>query len=84
MSSSGSVALMLAAHLVHHVPDGAAALRLELDGEVAGVGLGDRGEAQLQPVRREVFSTSGIECRMRSTCSSTRLVSASELPAGMM
>jgi hypothetical protein len=36
------------------------------------------------PVRREVFSTSGVARRILSTCVITRLVSSSDEPAGMM
>ena len=48
MSSSGSVRLDLSAHVGHDVVDCAAALGLELYGEVAGVGLSDGGKAHLQ------------------------------------
>ncbi len=37
-----------------------------------------------RPVRREVLSTSGVARRIFSMCVITRLVSASEEPAGMM
>ena len=40
--------LDLRAHVGHHVVDGAAALGFQLDGEVAGVGLGHGGQAHLQ------------------------------------
>ena len=36
------------------------------------------------PVRRDVLSTSGVSCNISSTWLMTRLVSARELPAGMM
>ena len=48
MSSSGSVVLICCAHVFHHFVDAAAALGLELHGEVAGVGFGHGGQAHLQ------------------------------------
>ncbi len=36
------------------------------------------------PVRREVYSTSGVLCSICSRWRTTRFVSAKELPAGMM
>ena len=45
---SGSLALILRADVGDDFVDGAAALGFELDGEVAGVGFGDGGEAHLQ------------------------------------
>jgi len=38
---------------------------------------------QLHPVRREVFSTSGVACRISSMCCRMRLDSANELPGGV-
>ena len=47
-SSSGSAALICCAGVGHDFVDAAAAVVLEHDGEVAGVGFGDGGEAHLE------------------------------------
>ena len=47
-SSSGSVALICCAHIVHDLVDAAAAFGFELDREVAGVGFSNGGKTHLQ------------------------------------
>ena len=47
-SSTGSAFRTLGAHVGDHLVAAAAALALQLDGNIAGVGFGDRGQAQLQ------------------------------------
>ena len=76
--------LDLVAHVVHDFVDAAVALGLQLDGEVAGVGFGHGGKAHLQAGAARGAFDLGVLRRICSTCCRTRLVSVSELPAGMM
>ena len=84
MSSSGSVDFISLAHFFHHFIY--ERLRLAFSFTVKSPVLASVTAARpiCRPVRREVVSTSGMDWRMRSTCSRTRLVSLKELPAGMM
>ena len=63
MSSSGSVALMRLAHFIHHIPDRAAAFCLSFTVKSPVLASVTAASPAASPVRREVFSTSGMECR---------------------
>ena len=77
--------LDLLAHVLHHVVNGAAALGLQLHGEVAGVGFGHGGQAHLQAgaARSDFHFGSGVQDPLHVLENAVGLAQAS-CPAGMM
>ena len=56
---------------------------LQFDGEIAAFASVTAAKPSCRPVRREVFSTSGVERRIFSMCCRIRSDSAKELPGGV-
>ena len=76
---------MLGADVGDDLVDVAAALGFELDGDVAGVGLGDGGEAHLEAgAAGDVLSTSGCSFRICSTCVEDAVGFGERAAGGMM
>ena len=81
----GLLLLDLGAQLVHHLVDAAAALALQLDRDVAGIGLGHRRQSELQPGAPRGALHLRASRAASARCGRSRGWSPrSEVPAGMM